>query len=256
MPNTITDFEGRRAVVTGGTQGTGAAVAARLVRGGAEVLAVSRAAPGSTPDGVTHVAADLSTPAGVLAVADAAGAPVDVLVHVVGGSNARAGGFAALDDATWTAELGLNLLSAVRLDRALVPAMIERGRGAIVHVTSIQRQMPLPEATLAYAAAKAALATYSKGLATQLAPHGIRVNSVAPGFIATDAAEALIERMAVDGGRDVALARLMDTLGGIPLGRPARPEEVAELVAFLASERASAITGAEHRIDGGTVRTL
>lgn len=256
MPNTITDFEGRRAVVTGGTQGTGAAVAARLVRGGAKVLAVSRAAPGSIPDGVTHVAADLSTPAGVLAVADAADAPVDVLVHVVGGSNAPAGGFAALDDATWAAELDLNLLSAVRLDRALVPAMIERGRGAIVHVTSIQRQMPLPEATLAYAAAKAALATYSKGLATQLAPHGIRVNSVAPGFIATDAAEALIERMAVDGGRAVALARLMDTLGGIPLGRPARPEEVAELVAFLASERASAIIGTEHRIDGGTVRTL
>ena len=118
--------------------------------------------------------------------------------------------------------------------------------------------MPLSDGTLAYAAAKAALTTYSKGLATEIAPFGVRVNSVAPGFIRTAAAERLIERIADagDGSRDIALQQLMLSLGGIPLGRPAEPAEIAELVTFLVSERASAITGAEHVIDGGTIRTV
>jgi NAD(P)-dependent dehydrogenase (short-subunit alcohol dehydrogenase family) len=179
-------------------------------------------------------------------------------VHVLGGSDTAAGGFTAIDDDAWDRELRLNLLAAVRLDRALIPAMINAGRGAVVHISSIQRKMPLSNGTLAYAAAKAALTTYSKGLATELAPLGVRVNSVAPGFIRTDAAERLINRIgeAAEISRDDALQQLMASLGGIPLGRPAEPQEVAELVAFLVSDRASAITGAEHVIDGGTVRTL
>lgn len=117
---------------------------------------------------------------------------------------------------------------------------------------------PLGDGTLAYAAAKAALTTYSKGLAIEIAPFGVRANSVAPGFIRTSAAERLIERMADagDGSRDTALQRLISSLGGIPLGRPAEPDEIAELVKFLVSDRASAITGAEHVIDGGTIRTV
>ena len=118
--------------------------------------------------------------------------------------------------------------------------------------------MPLFEATLAYAAAKAALTTYSKGLSKEVGPRGVRVNTVAHGFIETTAAQGLIARLAESAGTDAETAResLMDSLGGIPIGRPGRPEEVAELVAFLASNRAASIHGSEYVIDGGTVPTV
>ena len=136
--------------------------------------------------------------------------------------------------------------------------MIKQGSGVIIHISSIQRRLPLYEATLAYAVAKAALTTYSKGLSKEVGPKGVRVNTVAPGFIETSAAQGLIERLAKQDGTDMEAARqvLMKSLGGIPIGRPGRPEEVAELIAFLVSDRALSINGSEYVIDGGTVPTV
>lgn len=256
-----TEFSGKRALVTGGTKGIGEAVTRSLRGAGAAVVTTARSQPAGLPHPDLFVEADIGTAEGAAVVARAVLnllGGVDIIVHVVGGSSAPAGGFAVLDDGEWSRELDLNLLSAVRLDRALLPSMIEQGSGVVIHVSSIQRRMPLHEATLAYAAAKAALSTYSKGLSNEVAPKGVRVVSVAPGFVETRASSALIERLAAEKGIDAAAARqmLMDSLGGIPVGRPASPEEVAELVMFLASPRAASINGAEYVIDGGTVPTI
>jgi NAD(P)-dependent dehydrogenase (short-subunit alcohol dehydrogenase family) len=180
---------------------------------------------------------------------------IDILINNVGGSSAPGGGVLALSDEDWQHTINTNLFAAVRLDRALLPGMIAQASGVIIHVSSIQRRLPLFEATLAYAAAKAALSTYSKGLAKEVGPKGVRVNSLAPGFIETSAAERLIRRLAEQDQTSIETARqgLMASLGGIPIGRPGRPEEVAELAAFLVSARAASIHGSEYVIDGGTL---
>ncbi|RDV03989.1 SDR family oxidoreductase [Undibacter mobilis] len=251
------EFAGKVVLVTGGTMGAGEATVRHFAAAGARVVTAARSKP-SRELPAMFVAADLSTPAGVDTLAGVVGSDVpevDIVVHMLGGSKAPAGGFAALDDEAWQKEINLNLMAAVRLDRALAPAMIARGSGVVIHVSSIQRRLPLYESTTAYAAAKAALSAYSKALSKELGPKGVRVTSVAPGWIYTSAAEAMVSRIAQAGGIDEEAARqsILDALGGIPIGRPAWPEEVAALIAFLASDRAASIHGAEYAIDGGTV---
>ena len=254
------ELEGRRALVTGGTKGIGVAVVAVLREAGVRVITTARVIPEHPTEGVYFVAADVSTADGCATVADAVRQQlggVDIVVNVVGGSRAPAGGFAVLNDAEWSKALEQNLMPAVRLDRALLPSMIEQGSGVIVHITSIQRQLPLPESTTAYAAAKAALSTYSKSLSKEVAPKGVRVVRVSPGWVETAAAVAMAERLAEEAGTDYEGGKqiIMKSLGGIPIGRPSKPHEVADLVAFLASPRAATITGTEYVIDGGTVPT-
>ena len=255
------ELRGLRALVTGASKGIGYAIATRLRDEGAMVLGTARSVPGGLPKDVYFVAADVTSVDGCAAVADAARAQlggIDIVVHVVGGSSAPAGGFAMLDDEEWQRALDLNLFPAVRLDRALLPMMLEQASGVIIHITSIQSRLPLPDATIAYAAAKAALANYSKALSKEVSPKGVRVVRVSPGWVETDGALGLVNELAAKQGTDYDGARkmLMDSLGGIPIGRPAKPEEVAELVAFLASPRAGSITGTEYVIDGGTVPTV
>jgi NAD(P)-dependent dehydrogenase (short-subunit alcohol dehydrogenase family) len=252
---------GRSALVTGGSKGQGAAIVARLRDAGAQVMTTARTKPDGDPHPDLFIVADVSTAAGAQIVVDGVGSRLgvlDILVHVVGGSHSPSGGFAALSDEHWQDEVNLNLLAAVRLDRGLLPAMVAARSGAVVHISSIQRRMPLFEATLGYAAAKAALTTYSKGLANEVGPAGVRVNTIAPGLVQTPGANGLIDRISRGAGisRDAAQQQIMDSLGGIPLGRPAQPDDTAELVAFLVSDRARAITGAEYVLDGGTLPTI
>lgn len=255
------ELTGLRALVTGGTKGVGAAVVAVLHDAGVKVVTSARSVPELPLEGVHFISADLATAAGCSALANAALKQlggIDIIVNVLGGSSAPAGGIAALDDDEWMKELNQNLMAAVRIDRALLPSMIEQGSGVIIHVTSIQRELPLPESTTAYAAAKAALSTYSKSLSKEVAPKGIRVVRVSPGWVETEASVALAERLAKQAGTDYEGGKqiIMEALGGIPLGRPAKPKEVADLIAFLVSPRAASITGAEYVIDGGTVPTV
>jgi NAD(P)-dependent dehydrogenase (short-subunit alcohol dehydrogenase family) len=261
FPFIANEFNGKRALVTAGTAGIGKAVVTRLLDGGATVITTARTKTNVDENAkLKFVQSDLSTSEGCTSVVSEVISHydgIDILVNVLGASAAPSGGFIKLSE-EWQKELNINPLAAVRLGRGLLARMLQQGAGVIIHVSSIQRKLPLFEATLAYAAAKAALTTYSKGLSNEVGPKGVRVNSVAPGFIETSAAEALIERLSKQSGTDMQTARqeLMKSLGGIPIGHPGRPEEVAELIAFLVSDRALSINGSEYVIDGGTVPTV
>jgi len=254
------EFKGKRVLVTGGTKGIGEAIARRFALGGASVATTARSKAANGQDSFLFIKADIGTASGVQNVVDRIQGEwggLDILVNNVGGTETKAGGFEVLSDEDWQKILEVNLLAAVRLDRAFLPGMIERKSGVVIHISSIQHRLPFSNSTLAYAAAKGALATYSKGLAKGVAPKGVRVTMISPGFIETSGAKGMIADISRGSGisEGAARQRIMDMLGGIPIGRPGRPEEVAELVAFLASDRGAFISGADYVIDGGTIPT-
>ena len=255
------ELSGKNAFVTGGTKGIGEAIVKRLRQAGATVITTARTLPQNLELPRLFVQADISTPEGVKSVVEnvfSSIGGIDILINNVGGTSAPNGGVLALDDSHWQQALNDNLFAAVRLDRAFLPGMIARGSGVIIHVASIQRTLPLYQSTVAYAAAKAALANYSKNLSNEVSPKGVRVITVSPGFIETEAAARMIEGLAKTNQTDIESARqgLIDSLGGIPMKRPGTPEEVAELVAFLVSNRSPYINGTEIVIDGGTIPTV
>ncbi len=255
------ELAGKIALVTGGSKGTGKAIADRFLKAGATVIITARNKPETETNGTHFIAADLSKPDGTRKVVDAVldnFGRLDILVNNMGGSETPGGGFAVLSDEDWELSIQTNLLAPVRLDRGFLPGMIDRGEGVIIHIASIQAKLPLYDSTLPYAAAKAGLVNYSKSLSNEVAPKGVRVLTVSPGWIMTSASSRMMERIAQSSGgtTEQAARSVMDALGGIPFGRPAWPEEVAELVGFLVSPRAAYLTGTEYVIDGGTIPTV
>ncbi|MFJ2767219.1 oxidoreductase [Streptomyces sp. NPDC087300] len=250
---------GKRAVVTGGTRGIGAAIVAKLVAEEASVLTTARGPKADVPPGVHFVQADASVAADAERAALEAErhlGGVDLLVDNTGGTVMKAASVLHSDDEDWQRDLDTNLLGAVRLDRAVLPGMLALGAGVIIHISSTAAHEPMAEAA-GYSSAKAALSAYSKNLANEVASRGIRVNRVSPGVTITSAAEDLFARSAARDGtdRDTALRELTESLGGIPMRRPGTPRDIAALVAFLVSDEAAWITGVDYVIDGGMLRT-
>ncbi|MBT1702612.1 SDR family oxidoreductase [Chryseosolibacter indicus] len=251
------DLQGKRALVTGGTKGIGKAIADQLAQAGAQVIVSARNYPVDT---LAHhfIAADLTRPDHVSKLEQEINEKfggIDILINNVGGLTTPSGGFSTLTDQHWESELQLNLLAAIRLDRVLLPKMLDQKSGVIIHISSVAGRQPLWHLNMAYAVSKAALNSYSKTLSSELASKGIRVLTVSPGATKTPPMEKVIHDLAASQGIPVddAFQQLLNHVGGIPMGRMAEPEEVASLVHFLVSPAAAYLTGANYAIDGGSL---
>ena len=255
-------LSGRTAIVTGASRGIGLAVVRGLVAEGVRVTAGARRSSAELDElagtgAVRIVEVDLAESRAPATLVAAAGDQIDVLVNNVGSAPARTGGFLSITDENWDASIRLNLMAAVRATRAVLPMMLTAGQGAIVNICSVNARLPDP-GVMDYSAAKAALASFSKSLSKEVGPEGVRVNTVSPGPVATDLwlGEGGVAATvgAATGARPQDVEH--DAARQMVTGRFTRPEEVADLALFLASDRAANITGADFVIDGGLLQTL
>ena len=249
-------LDGKITLVTGGTKGIGKSIAEQLALAGATVIITAR----SKPETEAHhfIAADLSVDGESARIADYVHdkfGKIDILINNLGGSSSPEGGFSVLTNEHWTEDYKLNVLAPISLDRAILPKMLEAGSGVIIHISSINSQLPIWDLNMSYGVAKAALDSYSKVLSNEVSSKGIRVVTVSPGPVRTSAMEAVLNQLANSLGKtvDEATQIIMDKIGGIPIGRIAEPQDIAELVGFLVSPAASYITGVNYIIDGGTI---
>ncbi|HEX5421486.1 MAG TPA: oxidoreductase [Gammaproteobacteria bacterium] len=236
---------GRRALVTGGSRGIGAAIAQRLLDAGAKVVIAARTPDNDAPAAATFVAGDVTASEGVEAIATKAIAALgglDILVNNAGGGRAFLGGSWTIPDKAWHDSFALNLFAAIRLTNAVLPALRASKAAAVVNISSAAAAMPFAPSAH-YGAAKAALEYYSRTLAVELAPSGIRVNAVSPGVISTPGSEEF-SKTTPGFSPD-------DWLRSIPLGRIGATEDIAEVVALLVSDRGKFLTGVNYRVDGG-----
>jgi NAD(P)-dependent dehydrogenase (short-subunit alcohol dehydrogenase family) len=254
------ELSGKIALVTGGTKGIGKAIADELASLGATLIVSARKQPLEKVP-YHFIAADLTKGSNIeqlgKQILEEYGG-LDILINNVGGTSAPAGGFNVLSDEDWENDLQLNLLAAIKLDKALVPSMIERNTGVVIHISSLNGKLPLYASNFSYGVTKAALNNYSKALANEVASKGVRVITVSPGMVQTTAMENFLNSYAASVGKsfDEAAEMVMNSLGGVPMNRLAQPEEIANLVGFLASPKASYITGSNYVVDGGTIPTV
>ncbi|RAI03032.1 ketoacyl reductase [Acuticoccus sediminis] len=253
-------IDGRSALVTGGSGGIGSAAAQMLAEAGVTVWlsdidkkAVTAAAKAI---GATPVAADLSTTGGAAALHEATG-PVDILVHAAGVTGAKGDPLRMTDD-DWDEVHQIDFMSAVRVARLYGPAMIDKGWGRMVFVTSENAAQPYPDETV-YNVAKIGLASFAKSIAMAHAGKGLLANCVAPAFIETPMTDGMMEKEAQKRGvgKDEAIEAFLDEQRPyLGLKRRGRPEEVAPVIALLCSELASFVSGANWRVDGGSVGSI
>lgn len=257
-------LDGKIAVVTGASKGIGLAVTRALSAEGVSVVAGARTTDGlealDTQTPVRAVAVDLSSPDGparlIEEAVDTYGG-LDILVNNVGAVHPHVGGFLTITDEDWVAALTVNLLAGVRTTRAALPHLLERGAATIVTISSVNAFLPDPM-IIDYTAAKAALANFSKALSKEVGPKGIRVNTISPGPVSTPlwlGPGGVAATFAEAGGNNAAAVAEQAAAGSVT-GRFTAPEEVADLVLVLASDRAGNVTGADFVIDGGLIGTL
>lgn len=254
MDNSI---QRRVALVTGGTKGIGKAIADKLSSMGIQVVVTARTKLKESENGHYFIAADLTQPESAAIIAKEIlekYGRIDIIVNNAGANLSPGGGFNTLSDEHWFNDWQLNFLSVVRINKALLPTMIEQKNGVIINISTGAAKQPIWEMTMSYSSAKAALNAYSKALANEVGPKGIRVNVVSPGVVKTPLMLEFIEQIAKSSNISVdeAFTMIMNKVGA-PLGRMAEPEEIANLAAFLASPEASYITGINYSVDGGAL---